>query len=73
MRHIEAKDLWLQETVCGGKTRLLKTDGVKNPSYIFTKYLTHEDIVKHLRRLGVSVVPHELNPPAANAAVDGDG
>ena len=72
MRHIEAKELWLQEAVCRGKIRLLKINGVKKPSDIFTKYLPHEDIVKHLRRLGISIVPHGINPPAANAAVEGE-
>ena len=56
MRHVEAKELWLQEAVCRGKIKLLKVDGAKNPADVLTKYLTHEEVLKHLRKLSIIVM-----------------
>ena len=36
MRHIEVKDLWLQEAVCRGRIKLFKVIGTKNPADLFT-------------------------------------
>ena len=55
MRHIEVKELWLQEAVCRGKVKLLKIEGTKNPADMFTKYLTHAEIERHCGRLGIKV------------------
>ena len=57
MRHIEVKDLWLQEAVCRGRVKLQKIDGTQNPSYMFTKYLTSAEIEKHLGFLNICLVP----------------
>ena len=54
-RHIEVKDLWLQEAVCRGRVKLLKIDGEKNPADLFTKYLGDVDIEGHLKALNVHV------------------
>ena len=43
IRHIEVKELWLQEAVCRGRIKLRKIDGAKNPAVIFTKYLPNGD------------------------------
>jgi len=56
MRHIEVKELWLQEAVCRGKVKLVKIEGTKNPSDVFTKYLTHAEIDRHCSRLGIRVL-----------------
>ena len=53
MRHIECKELWLQEAVCRGKVKLLKIEGTKNPSDMFTKNPTHTEIAKHCNSLGI--------------------
>ena len=55
MRHIDVKELWLQEAVCRGKVKLLKINGAKNPSDMFTKYLTYAQIERHCCRLGIRV------------------
>ena len=55
MRHIEVKELWLQEAVCRGKVKILKIGGTKNPADMFTKYLTHAEIERHCGRLGIRV------------------
>lgn len=57
MWHVEAKELWLQEAVCRGKIKLLKVDGVKNPADVFTKCLTYEEVLKHLRMLSIIIMP----------------
>ena len=51
MRHIDVKELWLQEAVCRGKIRLHKVLGTANPADLFTKYLTQEEVRRHLERL----------------------
>ena len=59
MRHIEVKDLWLQEAVCRGRVKLQKVDGAKNPADMFTKYLSTVEIERHLKFLNISVVPRK--------------
>ena len=56
MRHIECKELWLQEAVCRGKVKLLKIEGTKDPAHMFTKYLTHAEILRHCGKLGIRVL-----------------
>ena len=65
MRHIEVKDLWLQEAVCRGRIKLFKVLGTKNPADLFTKYLPHEEVLKHLRRLGIRLHFKGSKPTAA--------
>ena len=57
MRHIEVKDLWLQEAVCRGRIRLQKVDGRHNPADLFTKFLSATDICKCCKSLSVSIIP----------------
>ena len=59
MRHIECRELWLQEAVCRGRVKVLKVEGPKNPADLFTKYLTHAEALKHLEKLGLRVVHFE--------------
>lgn len=62
MRHIECKELWLQEAVCRGKVKLMKVDGQRNPADMFTKYLAHAEILKHSQRLGIRVLQRSAEP-----------
>ena len=71
MRPIECKELWLQEAVCRGKVKLLKVEGVKNPADIFTKYLTHIEIEKHLKRLNIEMKPRS-QASCSDTAVEGE-
>jgi hypothetical protein len=57
MRHIEVKDLWLQEAVCCGRLKPQKIDGVMNPADLLIKYLSSAEIAKHLQFLHISLVP----------------
>ena len=55
MRHLEVKDLWLQEAVCRGKLRLCKVKGEGNPADIFTKYLDQREIETGCARMSIEV------------------
>ena len=55
LRHIEVKELWLQEAVCRGRITLRKIEGSKNPADIFTKYLSNDEIVRHLKSINVNL------------------
>ena len=54
MRHIEAKELWLQEAVCRGRVQLKKVDGTVNPADLFIQYLSNVEIDIHLDTLNIS-------------------
>ena len=56
MRHLEVKDLWLQEAVCRGRLRLCKIRGEENPADIFTKYLGQREIEAGCARMSIEVV-----------------
>ena len=67
MRHIEVKELWLQEAVCHGRIKLQKIAGPENPADLFTKYLTTAEIDKHLKFLNVNLVPRSLRTACSSA------
>ena len=56
MRHLEVKDLWLQEAVCRGRLRLCKIKGEENPADIFTKYLGRADVEVGCSRMSIEIV-----------------
>ena len=56
VRHVEVKQLWLQQAVAERKFRLHKIDGVKNPADILTKYRALPDYQKLLSKVCVAVV-----------------
>ena len=57
IRHMEVKELWLQEAVCRGRVKLKKIEGEKNPADLFTKYLSSVEIGRHLSFLNVHLEP----------------
>jgi len=67
MRHIEVKELWLQEAVCRGRIQLKKVDGTANPADLFTKYLSNVEIDKHLCTLNISRSQACANDSSATA------
>jgi len=52
-RHVQLRYLFLQELVQSGMVRLKKVFGTRNPADIFTKYLQHADMAKHLTAVGI--------------------
>ena len=53
MRHIEVRELWLQEEVRRGKVVVKKVAGVENPADLMTKFLKTAEVVDRLRRMGI--------------------
>ena len=47
MRHIEVRDLWLQEEVRNGKVKVEKVKGTENPADLMTKCLSQEVVREH--------------------------
>ena len=52
MRHIEVRDLWLQEEVRNGKVKVEKVKGTENPADLMTKFLKKGEVVERLGSWG---------------------
>ena len=63
MRHIEVRDLWLQQEVAKGLVEVRKIPGHTNPADLMTKYL-HVDEIR--QRLGVWGLEYQVWPPYLN-------
>ena len=57
MRHLEVRDLWLQEEVLRGSVRVEKIPGDRNPADLMTKFLGWKEIEGRLEGLGIEVRP----------------
>ena len=57
MRHLEVRDLWLQEEVMKGNVRVEKIPGDRNPADLMTKFLGWRDIERRLEGMGIEVRP----------------
>ena len=53
MRHIEVRDLWLQEEIRKGKVKVLKIPGKENPADLMTKFLKKSEVIERLAGLGI--------------------
>ena len=53
MRHIEVRELWLQEEVRKGRVVVKKVAGQQNPADLMTKFLTTSQVVDRLQRMGI--------------------
>ena len=56
MRHIEVKDLWLQEAIYRSRLKVIKIRGDENPADIFTKYFSAADTELQCSRMNVELV-----------------
>ena len=54
MRHIEVRELWLQEEVRKGKVVVKKVLGSENPADLMTKFLGRSEVVERLGRMGIA-------------------
>ena len=45
IRHLEVKELWIQEEICRGRLRVEKILGTENPANICTKFFGKQDLV----------------------------
>jgi len=57
MRHIEIRDLWLQQEVRKGTIIVQKIPGDRNPADLMTKFLHVKDVVKNLGLLRIIATP----------------
>ena len=55
MRHLEVKELWLQEAVCRGRLHLCKVKGDENPADLFTKYLGQREVEVGCARMSIEI------------------
>ena len=55
MRHIEVRDLRLQEEVRKGGVRVVKLAGEENPADLMTKYLHEKEISIRLEGMGMEM------------------
>ena len=53
MRHLEIRDLWLQEEVDKGRLVVDKVRGDKNPADLMTKVLNVDEVVDRLSWMGL--------------------
>ena len=53
IRHLAVADLWCQDVVRSKAAKLDKWPGKQNPADLFTKFLARDEIVAHLRRMGM--------------------
>ena len=56
MKHIEIRDLWLQEEVLKGKVKVFKVKGEENPADLMTKILSKGEIETRLVRMNMRAV-----------------
>ena len=56
MRHIESRDLWLQEEVRKGTVKTEKVPGGGNPADLMTKILTISEVEERLREMNLTIM-----------------
>ena len=55
MRHLEIRDLWLQQEVIKGNIEVRKIPGEDNPADLMTKFLRVEEIRERTRGMGIEL------------------
>ena len=56
MKHIEIRDLWLQEEVLKGQVEVMKVLGTENPADLMTKFLNVAEIRARLAYLNLEFI-----------------
>ena len=56
MKHIEVRDLWLQEEVLKGQVEVMKVLGTENPADLMTKFLNVAEIRARLAYLNLEFI-----------------
>ena len=70
IRHVEVKQLWLQQVVALGRIKLVKVAGLENPADAMTKYHSRETLKRLLGAVGVEVVGVTRRPGGAEGNGD---
>ena len=68
MRHLQIRDLWLQEEVEKGMLEVVKAKGNKNPADLMTKILTKKEICERLGRMNITVVLSDTHVGSVRSA-----
>ena len=55
MKHLEIRDMWLQQEVREGKVEVYKVDGTENPADLMTKILSLGEISTRLLGMNLSL------------------
>ena len=72
IRHIEVRQLWLQQAVADGRFRLIKVLGLHNPADVLTKYKSIGDYQNLLGGVNIEVVARQRGRGGAGGgAADG--
>ena len=53
IRHLAVADLWIQDKVRAKDFLLKKVLGSENPADMLTKHINHDDMVKHMAKIGL--------------------
>ena len=56
MRHLEIRDLWLQQEVLNKKVVVSKVAGEENPADLMTKILGMADITSRLAHMNIRII-----------------
>ena len=64
VRHIEVKELWIQDKVHSGEIEVRKAKSSENLADVFTKYVNQEKMNEAMHKMGFEArgSRHELNP-----------
>ena len=75
VRHVEVKQLWLQQAVADGRFKLRKVLGAENPADVLTKYKSLSDFVGLLAAVNIAVVAKDRGDEGAarGGVVEKDG
>ena len=70
MRHIEVRELWVQERVARGELKIVKVRGEDNVAAGLTKHVDKEQMEQYLKACGFVKRSgrHELNPALGESA-----
>ena len=71
IRHLAVQDLWVQDQIRQKKINLVKVQGTHNVSDLMTKYLSREELDKHLKAAGYK--DEEGRPSIAPTATADEG
>ena len=68
VKHLEVKQLWLQEQVCSGKVDFQNVPRRSNPSDALTHHSTREDAKKHFKHMGLEELLTSREPGRGRGA-----
>ena len=62
MRRLEGAEILIQQVLRSGAASVVKINGKQNPADLFTKYLTRNEIIRHMSVLGFELKDAEDVP-----------